>query len=111
VATDGAPDYCFDFILRSNILNYFHCASGAAPQQGVAAPDGALKTLSVHSALSVHCALCLSVASNYLSNKYSTNDNLYLTITDNVNAQISEYNNLIYIDSLPIVFLFVLAKQ
>ena len=51
------------------------------------------------------------MASNYLSNKYSTNDNLYLTITDNVNAQISEYNNLIYIDSLPIVFLFVLTKQ
>ena len=53
----------------------------------------------------------LSVTSNYLDNTYTTNDNLYLTIMDGDNERISEYNDLHYIDSLPVALLFVLAKQ
>ena len=54
----------------------------------------------------------LSVTSNYLDNTYTTNDNLYLTIMDHGNNErISEYNNLHYIDSLPVALLCVLAKQ
>ena len=54
----------------------------------------------------------LSVTSNYLDNTYTTNDNLYLTIMDHGdNERISEYNNLHYIDSLPVALLCVLAKQ
>jgi hypothetical protein len=55
--------------------------------------------------------VALSVTSNYLDNKYTTNDSLYLTIMDGVNRRISEYNNLLYIDSLPVALLFLLAKQ
>ena len=53
----------------------------------------------------------LSVTSNYLDNTYTTNNNLYVTIMDGDNERISEYNNLHYIDSLPVALLFVLAKQ
>ena len=53
----------------------------------------------------------LSVTSNYLDNTYTTNDNLYLTIMDGDSERISEYNDLHYIDSLPVALLFVLAKQ